>query len=82
MPPSKTKKFRISIDVNEAWCKACNICADFCPEEVLELRGLAITVRDLEACTGCKMCELICPDFAIKVHKERIAAATDGEGGA
>ena len=80
MPPAKTKKFSISIDVNESWCKACDICTAFCPHDCLEVHALTVVVVDLEACTGCMMCELICPDFAIKVHKERIGQADESEG--
>jgi NAD-dependent dihydropyrimidine dehydrogenase PreA subunit len=75
MPPAKTKKFAISIDVNEQWCKACDICVAFCPHDCLEVQGLSVVVVDADACTGCMMCELICPDFAIKVHKERLEGA-------
>ncbi len=25
---------------------------------------------DPEACTGCKLCEYLCPDFAIQVYKD------------
>lgn len=31
-------------------------------------KGIA-KVINLEACTGCQMCEMYCPDFAIKVIK-------------
>jgi 2-oxoglutarate ferredoxin oxidoreductase subunit delta len=75
MPPARTKKYIISIEVNEAWCKACDICPAFCPHDVLEVQGLTVAVVDEEACTGCMMCELICPDFAIKVHREPIEPA-------
>jgi 2-oxoglutarate ferredoxin oxidoreductase subunit delta len=78
MPSSKTKKYSISIEINSAWCKACDICVAFCPKDVLELRGLTVAVKDLEACNGCNMCELLCPDFAIKVHKTRLDAEAEG----
>jgi len=59
------------LTITEAWCKgrACDICARACPE-----RCLAIDARDRvavvrpDACTGCRLCELLCPDFAIAVH--------------
>jgi 2-oxoglutarate ferredoxin oxidoreductase subunit delta len=60
------KNFSISIERN--WCKACGICIEFCPKGVLsaDFDGKA-KVENSEACTGCKMCELRCPDFAITV---------------
>ena len=77
MSPTKTKKYAIVIEINSAWCKACDICVAFCPKDVLELQGLTVAVKDLEACNGCGMCELICPDFAIKVLKTRLSAETE-----
>jgi len=56
--------------INEAWCKGCELCVDFCPTQVFEMRqGKAVAVRQ-EDCTGCLLCELHCPDLAIKIFKE------------
>jgi len=56
------------IEINEAWCKGCDICVQFCPKNVLKLnrRGKAEVVN-LDDCTKCQLCELLCPDFAITV---------------
>ena len=27
-----------------------------------------LIICDSDACTGCRLCELLCPDFAILVH--------------
>ena len=66
------------LEITEAWCKgrACEICVRVCPERILAIdspgggRG-ADTVRVIreEACTACRLCELLCPDFAITVHE-------------
>ncbi len=56
-----------NIVINETYCKGCGICVDFCPTEVLELRGNLVAVKNLEACTRCQLCDLRCPDFAIQV---------------
>jgi 2-oxoglutarate ferredoxin oxidoreductase subunit delta len=77
MPPSKTKKFAVSLEIKPEWCKACDICVAFCPKDVLEIRGLTVVVKDLEACNGCGMCELLCPDFAIEVKKTRHEAEAE-----
>lgn len=55
------------IIINEKYCKACSICVDFCPTNVLEIKGATCVVKDLEACTRCQLCDLRCPDFAIQV---------------
>ena len=57
-----------SISINEALCKQCGICVEFCPKKVLanDANGQAKVV-DLEACTGCLMCELLCPELAISL---------------
>lgn len=60
--------------VNEARCKACDICVSLCPAGVLGMRldphkvlGKVIEVAHPESCIGCQECELHCPDFAIYV---------------
>jgi 2-oxoglutarate ferredoxin oxidoreductase subunit delta len=66
------KKSKTTIEIYKAWCKRCGICAAFCPTGVLaqDDSGLAY-VKDLEKCTGCRLCELRCPDFAIHVKTPR-----------
>lgn len=60
-------KYRIEIRKN--WCKACNICIDFCPKGVLGIDGDGKPmVVSIEECTGCMMCEYRCSDYAIKVE--------------
>ncbi len=60
------------IEINRIWCKGCGICAAFCPKKVLGLDEEAekATVVNPEACIACMMCELRCPDLAIRVIKE------------
>lgn len=47
------------------WCKKCGICIQVCPKKNLELKNNK--VRDLGNCTGCKLCEIYCPDFALEI---------------
>ena len=65
----------IAITVDKKFCKGCALCIENCPPDVLAIsneRGSAgFLVPEAvkpEACTRCKMCELICPDFAIVVE--------------
>ncbi len=64
---------RFRVEVNPAWCKgrSCGICVRVCPEEVLGFgpddRAAAVGV---DRCTGCQLCQLLCPDFAVVVREE------------
>ena len=57
------------ITINSNLCKRCGICVEFCPTQVYtkEPDGSPV-VSFIEKCTGCKLCDLRCPDFAIKVE--------------
>jgi len=58
------------LSINGAWCKGCSICAEFCPKNVLEIRNQKAVVVNQDACIYCKMCEHMCPEFAIFANKE------------
>ncbi|HIQ03290.1 MAG TPA: 4Fe-4S dicluster domain-containing protein [Desulfurococcales archaeon] len=59
-------------------CKECGICIEICPRKVLRRgdkpndRGFRppIPVNE-ELCTGCKLCEMLCPDFAIYIEESK-----------
>lgn len=60
--------------INER-CKGCGICVEVCQACVLERsteansKGYHIPmVREPDACLGCGMCEMLCPDFAVWVR--------------
>jgi len=55
------------IEISQKLCKGCGICVDFCPTNALHMSGEYAAIRDLDACTGCQLCDLRCPDFAIQV---------------
>lgn len=64
----KPKK-RPTIEIKKEWCKGCEICVEFCPFNVLAMNGALPEVVNIDACTACGLCEIRCPDFAIKVIK-------------
>ncbi|RCW48620.1 ferredoxin family protein [Halanaerobium sp. MA284_MarDTE_T2] len=67
---SKSKN-KAKIEINQAWCKSCGICVDFCPTDVLELDITGkLKVVEADACINCMLCELRCPDFAIEIVEE------------
>lgn len=59
----KTREIRI----NQEWCKSCEICVHFCPKKVYEMGRFYPEVKRLEDCIACRLCEKLCPDFAIEV---------------
>lgn len=66
------------IFVFEGWCKLCGICIDICPRKALEPGPDGIPrMAFLERCTGCGLCELHCPDFAITVLKLKDSVGRD-----
>ena len=66
------KKGKTTIEVYKSWCKRCGICVAFCPAGVLaQDESGAPYVKDPDRCTGCQLCELRCPDFAINVRSSK-----------
>ena len=60
-----------NVEIYRGWCKKCGICIAFCPQKVLEADDLSYPiVKAPEKCTGCLLCEMRCPDFAIVVHTD------------
>lgn len=73
--------------INETWCKGCRICVDLCPCHVLEMveapyrwEGTVVKVKEMDACNGCGICEVECPDFAISVYAPEKKKAVKAAG--
>lgn len=65
--PAKTCK----VTIEAPMCKQCGICVAFCPKDVLKADAEGnVSVADPAACSGCLMCELLCPELAINVDVE------------
>lgn len=64
------------VKFNEDRCKGCELCATFCPKQIIAMsktvnsKGYSVaTMRDQEKCIGCTNCAVMCPDGAIEVFK-------------
>lgn len=71
----------VPVLVRHEWCKGCGICISVCPKKVLEAApdGKAIVARP-EDCIKCETCEIMCPDFAIRVVGGRSRGVEQGKG--
>lgn len=59
---------RGEVVINREWCKGCNICVAFCPNEVLTLDDDEKACwSHREKCKRCGLCEMRCPDIAIEL---------------
>jgi len=81
--PKVKSQYRIAVNNNQ--CTGCTNCIEYCPQQVLakdtklNSKGVhAPTVVAIEKCTGCKLCELFCGNFAIAVG---VVAGAEKEGG-
>jgi 2-oxoglutarate ferredoxin oxidoreductase subunit delta len=73
------RKRKFEITVNEDWCKGCQFCVEFCPNDVWEMGDdrKAHPVNQ-DNCIGCYFsCEDRCPDFAIEIKE--IPVEEEGE---
>lgn len=68
---SRKRERRYSITIDREWCKSCGICAAFCPSgAVADDGGGRPEIVKSDACIGCQLCVLRCPDLAIVVEEE------------
>jgi 2-oxoglutarate ferredoxin oxidoreductase subunit delta len=64
------------IEVNELYCKGCELCIVACPQHVMGLaeritpKGYHPAELNAEGCTGCAVCAVVCPEAAITVYRE------------
>jgi 2-oxoglutarate ferredoxin oxidoreductase subunit delta len=71
------------VEIDERFCKGCELCVEACPQKVLALDPGSITSKGYHpvhltaavGCTGCAVCALVCPEAAITVYREAARAA-------
>ncbi len=84
----KRKKGFEHIEINANLCKGCDICIEFCPTDVFEKSGklnrrgyyLPVVAR-VEDCTGCRLCDLLCPELAIVIMDEQVSGNVKAKAG-
>lgn len=66
------------VTINSSMCKGCGYCIKFCPKHILEMskerseKGHFYPVNtDINACTTCAICALVCPEGAIEVFSDK-----------
>jgi 2-oxoglutarate ferredoxin oxidoreductase subunit delta len=87
-PAKKHKKAFEHIEINANLCKGCDICIEFCPTDVFEKSGelnrrgyyLPVVAR-VEDCTGCRLCDLLCPELAIVIMDEQVLGNRKAKAG-
>ena len=64
------KRLQAEVLIEEARCRSCGICIDVCPTQVLApaSKTSKAIVAKIEQCTACRLCEVLCPDWAVTVH--------------
>jgi 2-oxoglutarate ferredoxin oxidoreductase subunit delta len=65
------------IEVDELYCKGCDLCVNACPKEVISLDLNRLTAKGYhpaylssEGCTGCAICAIVCPEAALTIYRE------------
>lgn len=66
------------IEVDERYCKGCDLCVNACPPEVLALDMEHLTPKGYhpvqltgDGCTGCAICAIVCPEAALTIYREK-----------
>jgi NAD-dependent dihydropyrimidine dehydrogenase PreA subunit len=61
-------KAQDKVHIYKRWCKACEICVEFCPRKALAMGEDGYPELAFpERCNLCGLCQYRCPDFAVAV---------------
>lgn len=65
------------IEVDENYCKGCELCVSACPQDVIRLdmkhltpKGYHPAYLKADGCTGCGICAIVCPEAALAIYRE------------
>ncbi len=71
------KEVKGEVHINKNHCKGCAFCVEYCPRDVLAMseeynsKGYhPPVVTKPDQCIYCKLCEAICPEFAVFVTEK------------
>ncbi len=78
--PLDVEKYKIphgAVHIIIERCKGCEFCIEFCPQKVFEVSDEFNSkgyhppkIVSHDKCVNCKLCELICPEFAIYITED------------
>jgi 2-oxoglutarate ferredoxin oxidoreductase subunit delta len=64
------------VTIEKDYCKGCELCVEACPHSVLVMSndfnksGYHYSIfKNIDDCTSCTFCGIICPDVCIEVYK-------------
>ena len=68
MNSTQTQSPGEKLSIYHTWCKRCGNCVAFCPRDVLAADEWGYPyLQNPQRCTGCGLCAMLCPDFALSV---------------
>lgn len=80
MPEKDTVSFEMekaTFYIFPYYCKGCGLCKEKCPTSTLvwsDKLGVygtpTVKPKDEDSCIACTICEMVCPDCAIRIEKK------------